>query len=84
MQLRATSGKSKSTIQKLVMTVNFYQTVNMSSKSILLYQNNLSIKKMKIIKGVYNVAVPETSKIIIVHQGCKSRPQIAHQACLGY
>ena len=49
MQLR-TAFKGKSTTQKLVMTVNFYQTVNMSSKTLLVYQNNLSIKKMKFIK----------------------------------
>ena len=52
MQLRTASGKSKSTTQKLVMIVNFYQTVNMSSKTMLVYQNNLSIKKMKFIKNV--------------------------------
>ena len=28
---------------------------------------------MKFIKGVYNVEVSETSKIIIFDQGCKSR-----------
>ena len=50
----------------LALTVN---SVNMSSKTMLVCQNNLSIKKM----NVYNVAVPETSKIIIFHQGCKSR-----------
>ena len=52
MQLRTALGKSRSTIQKLVMTVNFYETVNISSKIILVYQNNLSIKKMVFIKGV--------------------------------
>ena len=35
MQLRTASGQSKSTTQTLVMTVNFYQTVNMSSKTML-------------------------------------------------
>ena len=66
MQLRTASGKSKSTTQKLVMTVNFYQTVN---------QNNLSIKKIKFIKFIEccsTIYSPETSKIIIVHQGCNS------------
>ena len=61
MQLRTASGKSKSTTQKLVMTVSFFQIVIMSSKTMLVYQHNLSIKKMKSINGVYNVAVPETS-----------------------
>ena len=52
MQLRTASGKSKFTTQKLVITVNCYQTVNMPSKTMLVYQNNLSIKKMKFIQGV--------------------------------
>ena len=52
MQLRTASGKGKSTTQKLVMTVNFYQFVNMSSKTMLVYQNNFRIKKMQFIKGV--------------------------------
>ena len=52
MQLRTASGKGKSTTQKLVMTVIFYQTVIISSKTLLVYQNNLNIKKMKFIKGV--------------------------------
>ena len=57
MQLRTASDK------KLVMTVNFYQTVNMSSKTLLVYQNNLSIKKMKFIKGecCSTIYSPETS-----------------------
>ena len=48
MQLRAALGKSKSTAQKLVMTVNFYQAVNMSSKTMLVYQNNISIIVLQI------------------------------------
>ena len=49
MQLRTASGKSKSTTQKLVLTVNFYEAVNMPCKTMLVYQNNPSIKKTMLV-----------------------------------
>ena len=49
LQLRTASGKSKSTTQKLVITVFFFIRL---STCLTMLLNNLNIKKMKFIKGV--------------------------------